>query len=193
MVSDAEQAEVAERACTFQMANALNSVTLTSADSTASAIGGHFVIISNLTSICWKDMIWMISLIGTVVSEKGPGTSAAGPLLMECVIRYGHENILIHLSPKVELEVNFRSTHHICHSMISLKYSEYTRSDCIVYIARVGIVWDLFGSRSDPGLNSDSGSIFDHDLPLIPGIPLENVACLHMGRGRPDNLRNSVF
>jgi hypothetical protein len=102
MVSDAEQAEVVERACTFQMANALNSVTLTSAHSTASALGGQFVIISNLTSICWKDIIWTISLISTVVSDKGRGISAAGPLLIKCVIRYGHENILTHLSPKVE-------------------------------------------------------------------------------------------
>jgi hypothetical protein len=108
MASDAEQAEVIERACTFQTANALNSLTLMSADSTARAIGGHFVIISNLTSILWKGIVSTISLISTLVSEKGRGTSVDGPFLMECVIRYGHENIVTHLSPKVELEVNFR-------------------------------------------------------------------------------------
>jgi hypothetical protein len=54
-------------------------------------------------------------------------------------------------------------------------------------------VWDLFGPRSERGLNSNSGSICDNDLLLIPGTPLENVAGLQMGRRRPDNLRNSVF
>jgi hypothetical protein len=125
------------------------------------------VIISNLTSILWKGIIWTISLISTVVSEKGHETSAAGPLLMECVIRYGHENIVTHLSPKVQLEVNFPSPHHICHLMISLKYFEYTRSNCIVYIAGVGIVWDLFGPRSERGLNSNSGSIWPLSFPML--------------------------
>jgi hypothetical protein len=151
------------------------------------------VIISNLISLCWKDIIWTISLISTVVSGKGRGTSAAGHLLMECVIRYSHANILTHLSPKADLEVNFQSTHFICHSMISLKYSEYTRSNCIVYITGIGIVWDLFDPRSERGLSPNIGSICDNDLLLIPGTPLENVTGLHMGRGRPDNLRNSVF